>query len=70
MGCVMGVYESFVTKDAPIDFFLCVGGTREFSSDLFLAAKSLMKSKDQIFEEVVVCFIFSIILKIYTIYYI
>ena len=52
MGCVMAVYESFVSKDAPIDFFLCVGGTREFGSDLFLAAKSLMKSKDQIFEEV------------------
>ena len=51
MGCVMGVYETFMNK-GPIDFFLCIGGAKEFSSDLFLASKTLMKSKDQIFDEV------------------
>ena len=48
----MGVYETYLNK-GPIDFFLCVGGAKEFSSDLFLANKTLQKSKDQIFDDVI-----------------
>lgn len=51
MGCAMAVYEAYLGK-GPIDFFLCVGGTRDFSSDLFLASRTLRRSKDQLFAEV------------------
>ena len=55
MGSIMGIYETFVNKGS-VDFFLCVGGSKDFSSDLFLANKALLMSKDQIFDEVLSIF--------------
>lgn len=51
MGSIIGVYETYMLK-GPVDFFLCIGGTKEFSSDLFSANKALLRSKDEIFDDV------------------
>ncbi len=59
MGSLMGIYETFVNKGS-IDFFLCVGGSKDFSSDLFLTNKALLKSKDQLFDEVLSIFLFKL----------